>query len=470
MDTNFGGNVGGQNDGQSRRILHLDGDAFFASVEIAKNPRLRGLPVVVGRERSIATALSYEAKARGISRGMPIWQIRRLCPEAVVLATDFTSYSMFSQRMIAIVRRYIDLVEEYSIDECFADMSEFSNTKTDKSGVGQSECWLVMEIMDKIAHDIETELDITVSLGLAPNKVLAKIASKWCKPKGKTVIGSSRPEIEVFLADLPVGKVWGIGSSTLISLSKLGVKTALDFARLPESVVKANLHAPHKAIWQELRGYSVMPVNPAAHEELPKSISRTATFHPFTRDRKRLLTEISRHVEEACENARTSGLFASHCSFFVKSQDFRISRAEVAFPLATNLPTDVMSAIGRNFDRLFRYESIESNQTSNAIAMSQVLWRASGVTLYGLRTSASIQTDLFGQSQVATRREEVFDKVDKLNNKFGSGTILLASSLGKGQHSHQSEILSEKSREWGAIRAEGGKYRKLSIPYMGEIN
>lgn len=430
----------------NKKILHLDGDAFFAAVEIAKNPRLRGLPVVVGQDRSIATALSYEAKARGISRGMPVWQIKHLCPEAVILPTDFTSYSIFSKRMIAIVRRYVTIVEEYSVDECFADLSSLED----------SEC---LKIMDKIAHDIEAELDITVSLGLAPNKVLAKIASKWQKPKGKTVIGE---RVDQFLGNLSVGKVWGIGSSTLNLLTRLGVKTALDFVNLPESVVEENMYQHHKVIWQELKGHSIMQVNPLAHEELPKSISRTATFHPFTRDRNRLLTEISRHVEEACFRARELGLFASHCSFFIKSRDFRIRRTEVDFPVATNIPSEIMSGIRRNFHKLF-------GDIVLSLPIDHLTWRASGVTLYGLRTAQDAQRDLFGKSEADVRQQAVFSSVDKMNNKFGAGAVMLASSLGKGKFSHISEILGAKQNEWGVVRVHGGRPRKLSLPYLGEI-
>ena len=104
-------------------ILHIDGDAFFASCEVAVNPRLRGKPVIIGRERGIATAFTYEAKARGVSRGMLMHQIRQLCPDAVILPGNFRLYGIFSERMFAIVRRYTERVEEYSIDECFADFS-----------------------------------------------------------------------------------------------------------------------------------------------------------------------------------------------------------------------------------------------------------------------------------------------------------------------------------------------------------
>ena len=447
----------------NNKILHLDGDAFFASVEIAKNPKLHGKPVVVGGDRSIVTALSYEAKALGVARGMPIFQVKRLCPQVVVLPTDFHSYSLFSKRMIAIVRRYVSIVEEYSIDECFADMSEFS----------YEEC---VEIMDKISQKISAELDITVSLGLAPNKVLAKVASKWQKPKGKTIIGiktetgtfdgkkisdtnlDSGQNIEHFLSKLSVGKLWGIGGSTANLLGSLGVRTALDFANLNKALVENELSAPHKDIWRELHGEYVMKVNPFINDELPKSISRTSTFRPFTSNIERLLTELSRHAEEACAKARELKLFASKFSFFIKSKEFQSKRVQVELKIATNLPSDIMLEIRKIFytDQFFT-------------SADQLLWRATGVTLFDFAYD-SIQKDLFGDVDKYISRAPIFNAVDFLNSKFGTGTVILASSLGKGNYSHINEIMSEKKHAWGAIQTDSFGFMRLPIPYMGEIS
>lgn len=424
----------------TKRILHLDGDAFFAAVEVAKNPRLRGMPVVVGSDRSIATALSYEAKARGVRRGMPVWQIRKICPEVVILPTDFHSYGLFSRRMISIVARHVNIIEEYSIDECFADVSEFS----------LSEC---NEIMDRIAKEVQDELDITVSLGLAPNKVLAKVASKWQKPRGKTVITVDR--INDFLRELSVGKIWGIGSSTVILLNKLGVNTAYDFANLSKAIVSENLSVNHLEIWHELRGDFVMEVK--QFSDLPKSISRTSTFRPFTKDSNRLLTEISRHVEDACLAAREIGLFACRCSFFVKSQNFQIRRREIILDIATNSASDIMKVIRRHFFELLS-------------GTDGVFCRASGVTLFELRKAGSVQPDLFGQSVSREDLHSVFGSVDRINNRFGSGTVILASSLGRGAYSFSKEIMEFKPKKWGSLHLGQNIYKSLNIPYMGEVS
>ena len=154
-----------------RAILHIDGDAFFASCEQSRRPQLQGRPVVTGKERGIAASMSYEAKARGVRRGMRLADIRKVCPEAVILPSDYETYSLLSTRFFAIVRRYTPEVEEYSIDECFADVT----------GLRRPLRMSYVQIAERIKQDLDTELGFTFSVGLAPNKVVAKIASKWAE-------------------------------------------------------------------------------------------------------------------------------------------------------------------------------------------------------------------------------------------------------------------------------------------------
>ena len=158
-----------------RAILHIDGDSFFASCEIAKDPSLRGKPVITGQERGIASSMSYEAKARGITRGMRLFEIKKICPEAVILPSDYETYSLYSKRMGAIVRRYTGEIEEYSIDECFADLT----------GLRRPLHLSYKAIAEKIKREIESELGMTFSVGVGLNKVTSKIASKWKKPSGR---------------------------------------------------------------------------------------------------------------------------------------------------------------------------------------------------------------------------------------------------------------------------------------------
>src|SRR5918992_104337 len=232
----------------SRAIVHIDGDAFFAACEQSRRPKLQGRPVVTGRERGIGASMSYEAKARGVTRGMRLFEIRKLCPDVVILPSDYETYSLLSKRFFAIVRRYTPDVEEYSIDECFCDLT----------GLRRPLRLSYEGIAARIKQDLDTELGFTFSVGLAPTKVVAKIASKWQKPSGLTVIPGR--DLHRFLARVPVDRVWGIGQQTTALLAKHGVKTALDLARKPEEWVTKRFTKPVVQIWQELGGHAVLPI------------------------------------------------------------------------------------------------------------------------------------------------------------------------------------------------------------------
>src|SRR3989337_3003096 len=161
-----------------RAIMHIDADAFFASCEQAIHPELRGRPVICGKERGIVAAASYEAKARGVQRGVRLSDVKKLCPDAVILPSDYETYSLFSVRMFEILRRFSPDVEEYSIDEAFVDL-----TGLRRSFHGPYEL-----IAEKMRAAVKQELGITVSAGVSLSKVLAKIGSKHKKPDGLTMI------------------------------------------------------------------------------------------------------------------------------------------------------------------------------------------------------------------------------------------------------------------------------------------
>src|SRR5512137_2234027 len=161
-----------------RAIIHLDADAFFASCEQAIHPELKGRPVVTGKERGIVAAASYEAKARGVQRGVRLSDVKKICPDAVILPSDYETYSLFSVRMFEILRRFSPDVEEYSIDEAFVDLT----------GLRRSFHGSYEHIAESARQAIHRELGITVSAGVSLSKVLAKIGSKHRKPDGLTMI------------------------------------------------------------------------------------------------------------------------------------------------------------------------------------------------------------------------------------------------------------------------------------------
>lgn len=385
----------------TRAIIHIDGDAFFASCEQARNPRLKGRPVITGKERGIASSMSYEAKRAGVTRGMRLFEILRVCPDAVVLPSDYEMYSSISQRFMTTVRRYTSVVEEYGIDECFADL-----TGMDKP-LGLS----YEQIARRIQDDLVRELDCSFSVGLAPTKVLAKVGSKWKKPNGFTFIEShTAPR---FLAELPVERVWGIGSQTAGLLQRSGIFTALDFINAKEGWVRDTLTKPFGEIWHELNGRAVLSFE--CEEKKPKSsIQKVKTFTPPSDNRGYIFSQLSRNIENACIRARRHGLAAREVTFFLRTQDFRHFGIKTEFSKATAFPNKIIHALQDLFPDVFR---------------SRHLYRATGVVLSKLTDEACSQLDLFGEHLRVEKMTRLFESVDTLDQKFGKHTVFTGASF-----------------------------------------
>ncbi|HTP63888.1 MAG TPA: DNA polymerase IV [Geobacteraceae bacterium] len=423
-----------------RAILHIDGDSFFASCEVAKDPKLRGKPVITGLERGIASAMTYEAKARGVKRGMRLSDIRRACPDAIILPSDYETYSLYSARMFAVVRRYTPVVEEYSIDECFAELTGLRRPLRMSYG----------EMARAVREELDGELGITFSVGLAPTKVLAKIASKWQKPAGLTIIPGNRAHL--FLKELPAGKVWNIGPQTEAHLRTLGVRTALEFARKDEEWVIRHFTKPQREIWWELHGEAVYQLETAEKHDYA-SISKTKTFTPPSREREFVFAQLSKNIENACIKARRHGLAARCAVVYLKSQDFRCDAAECALSAASAIPGDIIRVIRPAFAGIFK-EGTD--------------YRATGVILTKLSEDRIIQPDLFGETLRLEKMRELYGTIDELAKKFGKHAVVLGSSLATfTTPQHEGERGTATVRARPAIRGET-KRKHLAIPFLGE--
>ena len=383
-----------------KAILHIDGDCFFASCEMALNPKLKGFPVVTGKERGIASSMSYEAKAAGVTRGMSLRDIKKVCPDAIILPSDYETYSLFSVRMFSIVRRYTPQVEEYSIDECFADLT----------GLQRPLNMPYAKIAECIKRDLDKELGMTFSVGLAPTKVLSKVGSKWKKPSGLTIIPGH--DAHLFLQKTPLEKIWGIGPATSNYLNKHGLRTAFEFAQKDRQWIDDHLTKPHREIWQELRGTSVYPVNPGIKEEY-KSISKTKTFTPASREREYVFAQLSKNIENACIKARRHGLASKKFFFFLKTQDFKYRGGQVELERATNIPQTIIQTVRKYFDWMFD---------------AGILYRATGITMAELAPIPA-QLDLFGNAAKTEKFQKIYESVDKISEKFGKHAVFLGSSF-----------------------------------------
>ena len=398
--------------------------------------------MITGKERGIVASMSYEAKARGITRGMRLFEVKRLCPDAVLLPSDYETYGLLSRRMFTIVRRYTPTVEEYSIDECFADLT----------GLQRPLHMSYLQIVEKIKRDLDTELGFTFSAGLAPNKVLAKIASKWKKPSGLTTIPGR--DIHLFLTGLPVNKVWGIGAKTTALLNKFGIQTALDFARQPEFWVNKWLTKPGYEIWQELNGHSILPLI-TEEKSTYQTIQKVKTFTPPSSDRNFVFSQLSKNIESACIKARRYRLAAQGAAIFLKTQQFRYRWLEVRFTHATAFPHQIVRAIEPAFAQLFQPEEE---------------YRATGVVLLKLDEDTMIQLDLFGEALKAERFSRVYKAVDHMREKYGKHTVYLGTSLLAQKFSqHLGERGDEPLRKRELFKGET-KRRRMGVPmFMGKL-
>jgi nucleotidyltransferase/DNA polymerase involved in DNA repair len=395
--------------GFPRAIVHIDGDAFFASIEQSRDPKLKGKPVITGKERGIVSSMSYEAKARGITRAMRLFEVRKLCPDAIVLPSDYETYSLLSKRLFAIVRRFTPDVEEYGIDECFADLT----------GLRRALGMKYITMAQKIKESLDAELGFTFSVGLAPNKVIAKLASKWKKPSGLTAIQAR--DIHLYLKDLDIEKVWGIGPQTSAYLRKFGIKTALHFARKAESWVRSVLTKPHVEIWQELNGNCVLEL--ATKEKTSyASIQKVKTFTPPSGDPAFVFSQLSKNIENATMKARRYNLAPRGFVIYLRTQDFRSEGIEIRLAHKTAIPNALISEARSAFERIFK---------------PRTQYRSTGVVLLDLEDDATMQLDLFGSVAKTINMRRVYEGVDAVRRKYGKHTLFLGSSFQAnkfGQH------------------------------------
>jgi DNA polymerase-4 len=292
-----------------RKIVHIDMDAFYASVEQRDDPQLRGKPVIVAwrGNRSVVCAASYEARKFGVRSAMPAVRAERLCPEAIFVPPDFTRYRAVSRLTRDIFKRHTDLVEPLSLDEAYLDVTE------NKTGLPTA-----TRVASAIREQIRRELNLTASAGVAPNKFLAKVASDWRKPDGLFVIQPD--EVDAFLAPLPVGRLPGVGKVTGEKLEKLGIKIVKDLRNLDLPALEQHFGRYGLRLYELARGIDnneVVPNRPT------QSISAEDTF-----ERDVPLAEIEpmirRLAEKVWSASRKESRVARTVVLKLKTSDFNI--------------------------------------------------------------------------------------------------------------------------------------------------
>src|SRR5574341_1319676 len=323
-----------------RSIIHLDMDAFYASVEQLDQPAYRGKPVVVGadprggRGRGVVAACSYEARPFGIRSAMPISRAYRLCARAIYVRPRFERYAEMSERIFAILREYTNLVEPLSIDEAFLDVTGSQRLFGPADAIGRT-----------LKARIRSEVGLVASIGIAPNKFLAKVASDLGKPDGFVVAVPGKEQ--EFLDPLPISRLWGVGPKTETHLKRLGLETIGHVARMPVEALEASLGSGGRDLWELAHGRDDRPVIPG---EEAKSIGAETTFEADTdalEEIRRTLLELSDRVGRRLRHA---GYLAGGVTLKFRDHLFRtITRAAVL-----DRPTDLGDEFFREAWRLLQ--------------------------------------------------------------------------------------------------------------------
>jgi len=382
-------------------IMHLDGDAFFASCEQSLHPEYKGKPIVTGQERNIIASMSYEAKARGIKRGCAVWEARKICPDLIVVPSDYETYSLLSKRMFSIVRRFTPIVEESSIDEGYADLKGLRRLyRKGYEGIAQ-------EIQETIAK----ELGFTISVGLSLTKTLSKLAAKFKKPHGLTVVKGYR--IHEFLRQNKVEEVCGIGPNTTALLHKHNVFTAYDFAVQPMKWAQRMMGKIGVELWQELRGVSVYGLDPEEKTSY-QSILKSKTFTPPSSDYTYVHAQLLRNIESAFIKMRRYKIGVSRVAIFLKEQDFKGSGIEFNLNRATDVASDIFSLVDQELQNIF-------NVTKE--------YRATGVCLTKLKSMATCQFDLFEDPLRVMNMRQLGGAIDAINRRYGKHAVYSGTGL-----------------------------------------
>jgi DNA polymerase-4 len=381
-----------------RHIAHFDLDAFFVSVELLKNPQLKGKPLIVGGDgqRGIVAACSYEARKFGIQSAMPSLTAKRLCPHAIFLKGSYHEYSKYSRMVTQIIAGSVPLYEKASVDEFYIDL-----TGMDKFfGVSQ----YTKELREKIIH----ETGLPISYGLSTSKLVSKMATNEAKPNGYVEVPAGKET--AFLWPLTVDKIPGVGKQTQIELHNIGIYTIEQIAKTPVDQLEYRFGKWGKKLWEKAHGISGSVVEQYSEQ---KSLSHENTFHEDGNDINFLHAELVRLTEKAAYDLREEGKLTGCVTIKLRYADFKtVSKQEVID--YTALDNVLMAKVKDLFGKLYK--------------------KGEKVRLLGVRFShlvpMTMQMSLFDD---AVEKLELFKAIDGIKNQFGSGAVMKATSLKKNK-------------------------------------
>ena len=380
----------------SRAILHIDMDAFFAAVEQHDFPEFMGKPVIVGADpkkgkgRGVVAAASYEARRYGIHSAMPIVQAYRRCPHGVFRPPRGKRYSEISDRIMNLFQEYTPLVEAISLDEAFLDVTGMERLKGNAVSIGK-----------EIKSRIKTQEGLTASAGIAPNKLLAKIASDLDKPDGFVVIGEG--EVRSFLEPLPIKRLWGIGKKTEEHLNRMGIRTIGEIAVMPKETLESHFGKMGLHLWRCAQGIDDRPVESSREA---KSISNEMTYLKDEDDPAVHRETLLQLAEKVGYRLRKGGWMGRTVTIKVRTEDFTTMIRHTTL----NKPTNQSEAIYKEAIRLY-----------HNVDLKWLSVRLLGVGMTQLVAKKGGQGDLFKSMDL--KRERATNAADELKQKYGYGVI-----------------------------------------------
>ena len=375
-------------------ILHVDIDAFFASIEQCRDPRLRGRPVIVGA--GVIASCSYEARRFGLRAGMPLSEAKRLCPQAVVLEGHAQIYRCFAEKVFAHCRDVAPAVEAY-LDEAYCDLTGTERLHGD-----------LLETARRLKRAILESTGLTVTCGLGPNRMLAKLAGKTVKPDGVARVTAAGAE--AFMRDLPVEQVAGVGHAHAKTLRSMNVRTAGELRVLPVETLERLFGAPGRLLYERCRGRDTAVVS---EREVPLSISRETSFHRDTADPREIEGMLEYLAGRACRTARELGIRPRTVAVRLRYADGEpaerarsLSQPSDADPVVLTLALDTLA-------RLF----------TRRVALHQV-----GLALSNFSPAGGEQGALFEERE-AGRRAALYRAFDGVRDSFGHGVLVSGRAL-----------------------------------------
>ena len=385
-------------------------DAFFAAVEQQRNPELKNMPVIIGADpkggkgRGVVSTCSYAARKYGIHSAMPISKAYTLCPQGVYLLPDMQEYSRVSERILKILSRFTDIIEPLSIDEAFLDI-----TGTEQL-FGKP-----AELAEKIKSEIFNETGLTASIGIAPNKFIAKIASEIKKPDGLVIIQQS--EILKFLEPLPVSKIWGIGKKTETELKSRNIHTIGDIQKLDKNKLTDLFGKYGLRFYEFSRGIDNRAVET---EHTAKSISKEHTFMIDTNDMTAIKKVFLGLCEDIARQLRENNIYCSTIDIKIRFENFTTFHHSHTIDRPTRNP----KTIYENAQMLFTKFLDKSNCKSK-----KELFRLIGVKVTNFSdTSEDAQLSLFEDSDIIkeTKSDNLYKALDRINAKYNKTLVKLA--------------------------------------------